>query len=635
MRYLRTLSRSQALKIILDTVKRMEDEELIPVAQSVGRITSRPVYAPSSNPAFLLSAMDGYAVDFSKTLNADVSNPVELEKKKEAHRVNTGDPLPDGANAVIMVEEVEEKEDSVIIRRPATLWQNVRVIGEDVVEGEMLLPQRHILGAFDVGLLLSVGIRYVHVLRKPKILIIPTGKELIDPYRDSERASERGHVIDFNSYVLSSLAEECGFFVLKERIARTKEDLERILDESLKDVDALLINAGTSAGEEDFTWEVIEKRGEVLFHGIRMMPGKPFLFGIIEGKPVFGIPGYPVSAIFSFREFLLPYYEELMGVKKDSTRITKVRMAYKTPSKMGVEELIRVNLLKKGESVYAMPLNRGASLISSIAYADGIVRIPEEIEGIEEDEEVDCEILVNPERLKRRVNIIGSHDLLLSILGEMLKEKEPNVELLSIACGSLSGIMAFRRGISDLVTTHILDAETRVYNIPILKKLLGDKNWTLINLAKRSLGIAVHKGNPKNIRSVEDIASKKAKFINRQAGSGTRILFDIYLSEKGISKDLIDGYEREESSHMKVGVMIKRGMADCGITTFTVAKIFDLDFIPLADEDFDLLVSHEVLNDESFQRLYDIICSKDFKEKLSSLGGYNVSETGKVKYVNG
>lgn len=634
-RYLKTLSRTEAQRIIIERAKRIEDEEYVAVIESIGRITSRPVYASDSNPAFLLSAMDGYAVDFSKTLSADLLNPIELEKHKDAYPVATGDPLPEGTNSVIMIEEIEEKESSIIIRKPSTLWQNVRVIGEDIVQGELILPRRHILRPFDVGLLLSVGITHIHVLRKPKLLIIPTGEEIIDPYSDSDKHWQKGRIFDFNSYVLSSLAEECGFSVFKEKIARTKEELERILEDNLDNFDACIINAGTSAGERDFTREVIESKGEVLFHGVRIMPGKPFLFGMIREKPIFGIPGYPVSAIFCFREFVLPYLEEVMGVRSDKKFTTKVKMFYKTPSKMGVEELIRVNLIKKGHSIYAIPLARGASLMSSLAYADGIVRIPEELEGIEEENEVDCELLINPEILDGRITIIGSHDILLSILRDLLREKDPRSELLSVACGSLSGIVAFKRGIADLVTTHIFDPEERAYNVPILKRLLGDKRWTLINLAKRSLGIVVRKGNPKGIKSIEDIALKRAKFINRQVGSGTRILFDLYLKEKGIQKESIDGYEKEESSHMKVGVMIKMGAADCGITTLTVARLFDLDFIPLAEEDFDLLVSEEILNDVSFRKLYDIISSSVFKDRLSSLGGYNLSETGQIKYVNG
>lgn len=632
-RYLSTISRSEAQRIVFENTECIKDDELVAVSHSSGRITSRPVFAFISNPPYVLSAMDGYAVDYSQTLAADISKPLQLEKFREAVPVNTGDPLPQGKDAVIMIEEVEEKEQYISIRRPATLWQNVRMVGEDTVEGELLLPKYHKIDSYDIGLLLSCGITHVHVFRKPKLAIIPTGKELVDPYEEGERIKNRGLIIDFNSYVLCSFAQELGFEVKKTKIARSKKEIEELIDSLLDEVDAYLVIAGTSAGREDFTEEIIRKKGEVLFHGVSMMPGKPFLFGKILNKPVFGIPGYPVSAVLCFREFVIPFYEKLLfgDVKRE---FLAVRMAYKIPSKMGVEELLRVSLIKKGEVFYALPLPRGASLISSLSFADGIVKIPENIEGFLEDEEVVCELIRDRSSLERRITMVGSHDLSLAIIREMVKEINPKMDLVSIPTGSLGGIIAIKKKIADIATTHIFDPEQKTYNLPTLKKYLPETSWRLLNVAKRLIGIAVKKGNPKGIRQLEDIARAGVKFVNRQYGSGTRILFDMLIKEKGIDKEKIDGYDREEPSHTRVGIMIKESVADCGITTYAVAKLFDLEFIPLAEEDFDIVVLEEFTKDERFELLYGIISSEEFKKRLDLLGGYNTEETGKLKYVN-
>jgi len=633
-RYLKTISRKEAQRIILEKAERIREEELIPSYQCTGRVTSRPVFGKISNPCAILSAMDGYAVNCAETQGADISNPLRLKKFDEAYPLNTGDPLPVGKDAVFMVEEVEERGDYIVIRKPAFLWQNVRMVGEDTIEGELILPQYHVIDPFDVGLLISSGVTHVHVLRRPNILIVPTGAELIDPYEEGRRIEKKGVLYDFNSYVLSSLAESIGFNVKRTKIAKNREEIEEILSLFLREVDACIINAGTSAGTEDFTEEVIRRKGEVILHGVSMMPGKPFLFGLIEGKPIFGIPGYPVSAAFCFREFVIPFFEKIYG-KSVERETMRVKMAYKAASKIGVEELLRVNLVSRGETVYAIPLPRGASLISSLSYADGVVRIPERVEGYEEDEEVTCELIKSKDYFENRLNVVGSHDICLSLLREMVKDVNPSLDFVSIHVGSLAGIMAFKKGITDLVTTHILDPEKKVYNIPILQSHVPDKRWRLINIAKRITGIAVRKGNPKNIKGVEDIAREGVKFVNRQFGSGTRVLFDTLLKEKGIEKERIDGYDREEPSHTRVGVLIKECVADCGITTFSVAKLFDLDFIPLAEEDFDLLVSEDFTKEKKFEIIYGIITSDDFKRRLEALGGYRTEETGRVKYVNG
>jgi putative molybdopterin biosynthesis protein len=641
-RYLKTIRSEEAIAKILEHANPIEDEEFLPVYLCKARITSRPVFTKIPNPPFMCSAMDGYATSFKNTLEADLANPVLLKKDIDAAPVNTGDPLPKDADAVIMIEDVEEYETHITIRKPAYLWQNVRMIGEDVIEGDMLIPTNHKITIFDIGMLISGGVSHINVKRKPKITIIPTGKELIDIFeepieniysREQTSLSASNRLIDFNSHTLSKLSEEIGFDAFKTKIARNKDMLRDILNEVIEDSDIILLNAGTSAGREDYTGDIIREMGTLIFHGVSMMPGKPTIFGIIKNKPIFGIPGYPVSAVLSFKTFVEPLYAKMSKTGFQNKYIRCIT-PYKIPSRIGVEEIVRVNLIEKSGTYYAFPLPRGASVFSSMANADGLIRIPEDIEGYNENEEIRCEIMGDEKRLTQRIHIIGSHDLSLDFLRDMMKVKRPDLDVISTHTGSLSGIFAFKKGVTQLCTTHILDEETRTYNIPILKKYLEDMPFVLYHIARRQQGLLVQKGNPKNISDMKDLSRSDIKFINRQTGSGTRILLDTMLKEQNIEKQSINGYDREESSHTAIGILVRESVADTGVAIHSIARIFSLDFIPLAQEDYELLVTKEFSEDNRFKMLMELIASDEFKKRLEDMGGYDTKDTGTIRYIN-
>lgn len=630
-RYLSTIRSDEAVQSILSHVNPIDEEEYLPAHACKGRITTRAVFARQSNPPFLCSAMDGYAVLSSKTLEADMTRPVFLSFASEANPVNTGDPLPKNTDAVIMAEEVERSGTGITVRKPAYLWQNVRMIGEDVIEGDMLFPANHRITTFDTGMFLSAGITHVHVRRKPTVLIIPTGKELVDIYERPRDNTDEPRLVDFNSYLLANLAEDIGFRAERSRILVTKEELLSAVQEGSTHYDVIIINAGSSAGTEDFTESVLRELGTLIFHGVSMMPGKPTLFGVVNTTPVIGLPGYPVSAATAFRVFLEPLYEKLMATVVARQTVTCVT-PYKVPSRIGIEEILRVNIISKKDRYYAFPLARGASIYSSLANADGLIRVPEAIEGFEEGTTITCELLRDRSELDRRIHVIGSHDLSLGILRDMLRKRTGTEDLLSTHVGSMSGIMAFGKGITDLCTTHVLDEQEKVYNIPIVKRYVPDKDWLLVNIAKRTQGLLVRKGNPKSISGIADLGRNDVTFVNRQVGSGTRILLDAMLREHAISRDSVRGYEREESSHTSVAVLVREGVADTGIAIHAVARVFGLDFIPLAEEDYDLLVTEEFSRTEGFQFLLELIASAEFRSRLHEVGGYNTEMTGTIKY---
>jgi putative molybdopterin biosynthesis protein len=633
-RYLDTLRKDDALARVLETIIPLQGEEAVPVGTAIGRITSRQVLARLSNPPFTCSAMDGYAVDFEKTLSADLYNPVALAKESDVTRVNTGDPVPSTANAVIMIEDVEDKGRAISIRKPVSLWQHVRMIGEDVVEGDALLPTNYRIRVFDVGVLISAGITDVYVRKRPKLLIIPTGHELIDIVVEPIESMTEGRLIDFNSYTLKALAEELGFEASKAEIVKHKSELRNLLDNACQEYDVIIINAGSSAGTEDFTEGVIEELGTILFHGVAMMPGKPTLFGQVKSTPVFGIPGYPVSTVIAFKTFLEPVYEKLSSTAGMKTSITCVT-PYKLPSAIGVEEVLRVNLIERRGVYYAYPLARGASLFTSLARADALIRIPQNVEGYSEGEHVPCELLRDVNELRGRLYILGSHDFSLDVMRDIIKKSSPGTDLISTHIGSLGGVIAFKKGVVDLCTTHILDEKEKVYNIPVVKKYLGTKPALLINVAKRIQGLVVAKGNPKGVKEISDLARSDIRFVNRQVGSGTRILLDTMLNEQGIDRESIRGYDREEFTHAAVGVLVKDGIADVGLAIYPIARLFGVDFLPLIEEEYDLLVTKEFTEEKEFSMLMEAIGSDEFARRLEAFGGYNTEQTGKTKYVNG
>jgi putative molybdopterin biosynthesis protein len=633
-RYLRTLPPAEAVRQMLEHIRPIEDEEVLPVYQCKGRMTSRPVYALFSNPRFICSAMDGFATAHERTLDADLTRPLSLTRDVNAIRVNTGDPLPSGTDAVIMREDVEESPEAITIRKPVYLWQNVRMVGEDVIEGDMLLPSNQKVGTLDIGVLISGGVQEIHVRRLPRIIIIPTGQELIDIFgKDPDDASYASGLVDFNSYTLWKLAEGIGYEATRYNITRNYEELKEIIEESVDTYDVIAVNAGTSAGSEDFTESIINELGTLIFHGVAMMPGKPTMLGMIRGKPIIGIPGYPVSAVISFNTFLEPLFERLSRSRRFERSLPCV-LPYQIPSRIGVEEILRVNLGERDGIYYAFPLARGASVFSSMVKADALVRVPANIEGYGEGEEVRCTLLRDEEEIKGRAHIVGSHDLCLDILRDMMRVRHPPWDLISTHVGSLSGITAFERGIDQLCTVHILDEDEGTYNIPVLKRYLPHRKWTLIHITRRQQGLLVGRNNPKGINGIEDLARQDVRFVNRQIGSGTRILLDSMLRRQGIEKKAINGYDREESSHTAVGVLVKESIADVGVGIYAVARLFSLGFIPLAEEEYDLLVAREFMGDKRFELLEELLASVEFQERLEAIGGYDTRDRGKIKYVH-
>ena len=608
-------------------------KEMVSVPDAVGRVLAEPATAVISSPNFHLSAMDGIAVKASNTFGASETRPKELIIGKDAFYVNTGQVMPENSDTVIMIEYVHVLDRNRIeIEAPAFPWQNVRKVGEDIVATELLFPQYHVITPYCVGALLSGGIFNVPVLTRPKVLIIPTGSELVDWRETTVENLLPGQVLETNSFVLGKLIESCGgAFIRHDMITDDPMKIKTaVLDAVNSDVDMVLTVGGSSAGSKDYTKHTVDELGEILVHGVTIMPGKPVLIGEIKKKPIFGIPGYPVSAIVAFELFVGPLISFLLGQPEKERPKVQVEATRKIASKLGLEEFIRVKLGAVGDKIVAIPLPRGAGCITTLTEADGIIRVPKNLEGINPQESVTAELLRPLSSIRSTIVVVGSHDNTLDVLANQIRVGQKNLTLSSSHVGSMGGLMAIKKGGCHLAGSHLLDTQDGSYNISYVKKYLPDMKVKLVHLVLRDQGLILPQGNPKAVKGIEDLCQKDIRFINRQAGSGTRILLDFRLKQLGIDPSDVNGYDNEEFTHMSVAVAVQSGAADVTLGIYAAAKALDLDFIPVVTEQYDLIIPELYFESENIQILLETVNSSKFKKQVEALGGYSTEKTGQI-----
>ena len=636
-RYLKKTPLKEAKEFFLANVEpsRIRSEH-IPVEEALDRITAEPVFAKISSPHYHAAAMDGICVRAEDTFGATEFVSKKLSRASDESPgpsafayVDTGNSLPPWANAVIMIEKVRQLEDgSVEIYDSVGPWNHVRLVGEDVVATELLLPRSHRLRPYDLGALLASGHTRVSVKARPKVGIIPTGDELIEPGEEPKP----GAVIEFNSTVLAAFVREWGGAPIKYPRARDESEvLKRAVWRAADECDLVTIIAGSSAGEHDLTADVVADAGELWAHGIDVMPGKPAVLGGVAGKPVIGVPGYPVSAIVIAREILRPALEKFLGVAVPSYPSVHAVVPKKIASHLGLEEFIRVSVGRVGGRLVAVPLARGAGVITTMVHADGLMRIPSLVEGLNGGEEVDIDLLRPQKDIENTILCTGSHDLAIGVLEDQLKQLYPELKIAATNVGSLGGLLALQRGETHISGTHLLDPESGLYNVPDIKRTIPKLPVTLVHLARREQGIVVARGNPNSIGSLKDLTSR-VRFVNRQPGSGTRVLLDFELKKLGINPNAIDGYDREEFTHMAVGAAVASGLADAGLAVRAAAQALGLDFIPVASEQYDLLFLRSFFESDRGERLMSILQSGLFKDAVATLGGYDSRDSGKLLY---
>ncbi|MBQ9014648.1 MAG: molybdopterin biosynthesis protein [Firmicutes bacterium] len=704
--YLDTVPVEEAIRRYMEALEGLCEPqyETIPVKDALHRITKEAIYAKVSSPLFNASAMDGIAVIASRTEGAMQTAPLVLTEGEDFVVVDTGDPVHAPYDAVIMAEDVVELEpedpaaapaeaDALIqpdaparsgaptrpdaparvrITASAAPWQHIRPVGEDIVAGEMILPGKHRIQAIDIGVLLSAGITEIRVIRRPKVAVFPTGDEIVEPEElngaspDTDTLIAGGAIIESNSRMFENMVTEAGGIGCRYPVLKDSYEVIRdAVRQAVKDHDMVIVNAGSSAGRDDYTVHVLRELGKVIVHGVAIKPGKPVILAIAEGKPVIGLPGYPVSAYIGFDTFVRPLIERMAGRQmagrpaagemaarsltekaaasaaeaadrsSDDAAIDAV-ISRRLVSSLKHREYVRVKVGKVGGRFVAAPLARGAGAAMSLVRADGFCVIPQESEGVEAGEPVRIRLYRNLKEVERTAVVIGSHDLILDVMADLMPNLYPGTFLSSTHVGSMGGLMALKRGECHIAPTHLLDEETGTYNLPILRKQFGS-GIILVKGVGRTQGIMVKKGNPLGIRGIEDLAARAGgsgqdqplRFINRQRGAGTRVLFDYRLKQLGIAPEQINGYEREATTHMAVAAAVAGDSCDAGMGILSAAKAMDLDFIPIADEEYDFAIPEEYLQLPHVQAFLEVLGSDAFRARVQRLGGYTFERTGK------
>lgn len=600
-----------------DSFKNLKTQE-VEACFSSERVTVNALYAKICSPHYNASAMDGISLRAKDTYGASENTPVTLTKESFAV-VDTGDPVCDSHDAVIMIEDVYENEDgSVTLYSAAHPWQNVRQVGEDICKGDMIAPSLTKITPSLCGALLAGGITHFQAVKKPLVGIIPTGDEIVPPTENPGK----GDIIEFNSSIFSSMVKSWGGEIRVYPIVKDKKELlKAAVERATEECDILLILAGSSAGRDDYTCDIISELGKVAVHGIAVKPGKPAVLGRIKDVPVVGLPGYPVSAIVIMENIVRDIVYRMGGLPVPERKKIKAVLGKKIVSSLKYREFVRVTLGRIGESFTAVPLMRGAGVVTSFTKADGILEVPQNTEGFEQGEEVEIMLLKDIGEISSALIVTGSHDPMIDEIRDIMKKRGCPFTLSSSHVGSMGAINAVRSNSAHLGGIHLLDTQSGKYNESYIEKYLPDTPTRLVKGVGRIQGLMVKKGNPLGIREFSDIS--RYVYVNRQPGSGTRILCDYLMTKYNMDKSTVEGYRNEEFTHTAVAALIASGNADCGLGIYSAAKMYDLDFIEIATEEYDFLLNEASSDSPAVKEFFEILSSDELRKRLEKMGGYS------------
>ncbi len=614
--------------------------EEIPLDEAaIGRTLIEPVWAKISSPHYHAAAMDGFAVRSAETQGAAPNSPLGLSVGRQAAYVDTGDPLPAWADAVLPIENVEpldqagkpspdpRRPEAIRLRAAVTPWSHVRSLGEDIVATQLVLPAGHVLRPVDLGAIAACGHVALRVARKPRVAVIPTGSELVP----IGRPVRPGDIIEYNSLVLAAQVNCWGGQA--DRLPITPDRFDAIcqrVSAAACDHDLILLNAGSSAGSEDFSARVVESLGDLLVHGVAVRPGHPVILGMIRtgggSIPIVGVPGYPVSAALTGEIFVEPLLATWLGRRPAEPITLAAKLTRKITSPPGDDDFVRVAVGRVGHQVLAAPLARGAGVITSLVRADGLALLPRGSQGLPAGAELSVRLYRPPSDIDRTIFAIGSHDITLDLLAQFLAAQERR--LVSANVGSQGGLVALQRGEAHLAGSHLLDPESGEYNVTVIPQYLREVPVKLLALVGRQQGLMVPKGNPKRIDALKDLARPDVAFVNRQRGAGTRVLLDYYLGKLGIDPQTIRGYRQEEYTHLAVAAAVASGRADCGLGIAAAAQALELDFFPLYQERYDLVIPAKYYDGPLLAPLLAILADPAFRLAVAALPGYDIQPMG-------
>ncbi len=630
------LTVEEALSRIFSTVDvKPLGVDVVSLSEAYGRVLAEDVYSTVDVPPFDRSIVDGYAVRAEDLFGVDELNPGELRVIGfvepgdsvlpsvgfgEAVEISTGAPIPPGANSVVMVEYTRRVGDRVQVYRSVVPGENIAYAGSDVMLGELVLRRCTRLGARELGVLAAIGLKYVKVYRRPRVAVISTGNELVEP----GSPLPFGKIYDVNSYTISAALLELGAEpTLLGIVGDDEVEMEKVIARAEREYDMVIVSGGTSAGLGDLVYRVLAKLGPpgIIVHGLKVKPGKPTVIAVSRGgKLLIGLPGFPSSAMMIFNLIVKPVVARMLCLQYPEVTV-KARLAVRVEGARGRRGLYPVSLVDTGDGVVAYPLPAESGAIKVIAMADGFIEVPENLEYMGEGEEVTVKLFSQHYR-PADLYIIGSHDIGLDRLIPLLGY---NVKVINV--GSLEGLRSVTRGEADIAGIHLVDEETGEYNIPYLERY-NVRNAVLVRGYMREQGLIVAKGNPHNIRSLEDVISRGLTIVNRNRGSGTRVLLDMKLKEIARSKGLkfeelvakIKGYYYEARTHTAVAAAIAQGRADVGVGVRVAAELYNLDFISLGWEYYDFLIPKAKLGKHQVKSFINMLRSVEARRELEKLG---------------
>ena len=605
--------------------------EMLPLSSSLRRITSKSVLAAMDSPHYFSAAIDGLLVRSADTFSATRERPVELSVTALNPFVEMGSPVPEGFDAVVPLHELEStKPGTVSLWRPSNPWRNVRPAGEDVQQNEVVIPKDHRIAPVDIGALAAAGVESLEVYQQPRVAIVTLGNHLVP----AGVRPQVGQMIDSNSLTLSGLVQEIGGIPLLHPIAPERlEEAGKAIREASQGADLIMVVAGPSHGTALLS-RLVSDLGERVLHGVCLNPCQSLVLGVVESKPVLGLPFHPVGVFAGFEAFARPVLEQMLGPSVSQEDLPRVSATLAVPfrrNNAGTEEFLRVRMGWVDDRLVAVPEVGGASTLMSLVRASGLYRVNADVEELPARTNVSVRLLSPQRSLHNNILVLGTHDITFDLLRSIMRVTYPELTLHTSATGGMKGLQAVRAGLCHAASIHLFDEETGEYNIPFLTRAPLPEPMVLMNLCSRNLGLIVAPGNPLNIKGLADLDREDLRFINRQKGSGTRILLDYHVRKLGLDPDRIDGFPRVVKTHMAVAAAVSSQAVDCGIGISTAARTLRLDFVPCIDERLDLLIPKRFYSRFPVAGLVQVIRSSRFKhEAAAQLTDYDFANTGQI-----